>query len=112
MQIAIVTMVYNERVNLPIWIRHYTNHCPGATLFVIDHGSDDGSTQGLIGVNLVPLPRTPFDDQIRVSSSRISNTIYCDSMMSSSTPIVMRCWSRTREDTRRSRRCLQPRAQM
>jgi hypothetical protein len=33
---------------------------------VIDHGSDDGSTHGLAGVNLVPLPRTPFDDQTRV----------------------------------------------
>jgi len=66
MQIAVVTMVYNERVNLPIWIRHYTNHCPGATLFVIDHGSDDGSTRALSGVNIVPLPRTPFDDQTRV----------------------------------------------
>jgi hypothetical protein len=64
MNIAIVTMVYNERVNLPIWIRHYSAHCPGAALFVIDHGSDDGSTRGL-GVNLVPLPRSPFDDQTR-----------------------------------------------
>jgi hypothetical protein len=66
MHVAIVTMVYNERVNLPIWIRHYTSHCPGATLFVIDHGSDDGSTHGLCGVNMIPLPRTPFDDQTRV----------------------------------------------
>jgi hypothetical protein len=66
MHIAIVTMVYNERVNLPIWLRHYTSHCPGATLFVIDHGSDDGSTAGLNGANLVPLPRTPFDDQTRI----------------------------------------------
>jgi len=66
MQIAIVTMAYNERVNLPIWIRHYTNHCPGAMLFVIDHGSDDGSTRSRPGVNFVPLPRTPFDDQTRV----------------------------------------------
>ena len=65
-RIAIVTMAYNERVNLPIWVRHYTKHCPGATLFVLDHGSDDGSTEGLAGVNVVPLPRTPFDDQTRV----------------------------------------------
>src|SRR5438132_5203078 len=65
MKIAIVTMVYNERVNLPIWIRPYSAHCPGAALFVIDHGSDDGSTQGLPGINLIPLPRTPFDDQTR-----------------------------------------------
>ena len=66
MQIAIITMVYNEHANLPLWIRHYTSHCPGATLFVLDHGSDDGSTHGLTGVNLIPLPRTPFDDQTRV----------------------------------------------
>jgi Glycosyl transferase family 2 len=66
MRVAIVTMVYNERVNLPIWLRHYTSHCPGAVLFVIDHGSDDGSTRGLPSANLIPLPRTPFDDQTRV----------------------------------------------
>jgi hypothetical protein len=66
MHVAIVTMVYNERVNLPIWLRHYTSHCPGAVLFVIDHGSDDGSTCSLSGANLIPLPRTPFDDQTRV----------------------------------------------
>jgi len=65
MKIAITTMVYNERVNLPIWIRHYAGHCPGAALFVVDHGSNDDSTRGLTGVNLVPLPRSPFDDQTR-----------------------------------------------
>jgi hypothetical protein len=65
-KIAIVTMAYNERVNLPIWLRHYTSHCPGATLFVIDHGTDDGSTRELSGVSVIPLPRTAFDDQTRV----------------------------------------------
>ena len=65
MQTAIVTMVYNEGVNLPIWIRHYTHHCPGATLFALDHGSDDGSTHRLDGITVVPLPRSPFDDQTR-----------------------------------------------
>jgi hypothetical protein len=66
MNVAIVTMAYNERVNLPVWIRHYSKQCPGAALFVMDHGSDDGSTRDLKGVNLVPLPRSPFDDQTRV----------------------------------------------
>lgn len=66
MKIAIVTMVYNERVNLPIWIRHYSAHCPGAELFVVDHGSDDGSTRGLLGASLVPLPRSPYDVQTQV----------------------------------------------
>jgi hypothetical protein len=65
MNIAIVTMAYNENVHLPIWVRHYSKHCPGAALFVIDHGSDDGSTQSVEGVNFIPLPRSPFDDQTR-----------------------------------------------
>ena len=71
MRAAIITMVYNERINLPIWIRHYTAHCPGATLFAIDHGSDDGSTRDLSGIKLIPLPRTAFDDQVRVEVAGI-----------------------------------------
>ena len=66
MKLAVVTKVFNEHVNLPIWIRHYRKQCPDATLFVIDHGSTDGSTQGLHGVNVIPLPRTPYDDVTRV----------------------------------------------
>ena len=66
MQMAMITMAYNERINLPIWLRHYTKHCPGAALFVIDHGSDDGSTRGLAGATVIRLPRTPFDDRTRV----------------------------------------------
>jgi hypothetical protein len=65
MPIAIATMVYNERVNLPIWIRHDRAQCPGAHL-VIDHGSDDGSTDGLADVTVITLPRTPLDEAGRV----------------------------------------------
>lgn len=60
--VAIITMAYNERVMLPIWLRHYSAHCPAAALFVIDHGSDDGSTSVVSGASVIPLPRTPFDD--------------------------------------------------
>ena len=66
MNVAVVTKVYNEHVNLPIWIRHYSAQCPDAALFVIDHGSTDGSTRGLQGVHLIPLPRTPYDDVVRI----------------------------------------------
>src|SRR5690349_13220915 len=31
-QLAIMTMVYNEAINLPIWLRHYRRMAPGATL--------------------------------------------------------------------------------
>jgi hypothetical protein len=66
MKLAVVTKVFNEHLNLPIWIRHYRRQCPDATLFVVDHGSTDGSARGLQGVNLIPLPRTPFDDIAQV----------------------------------------------
>ncbi len=68
MRVAIMTMVYNERVNLPIWIRHYRRQCPEAALIVLDHGSDDGSTIGLNGVTVLPLGRSGFDDITRAEA--------------------------------------------
>ena len=64
--LAIVTMVYNESFNLPIWIRHYRRIAPSAALFVIDHGSDDGSTEHLPGVSKIPVPRDKLDEIDRV----------------------------------------------
>jgi hypothetical protein len=64
-KIAIMTMVYNESTNLPIWIRHYRRTAPSATLFVIDHSSDDGSTASLFGINKIPLPRGELDERDR-----------------------------------------------
>ena len=63
--LAIITMVYNESFNLPIWIRHYRRIAPNATLFVIDHGSDDGSTQNLPEVYKIPMPRHTADEAER-----------------------------------------------
>ena len=64
-KIAIITMVYNESVNLPIWVRHYRRTAPNANLFVIDHSSDDGSTANLYGVTKIPLPRDELDERDR-----------------------------------------------
>jgi len=61
-KIAIMTMVYNESTNLPIWMRHYRRVAPSANLFVIDHSSDDGSTDFLFGVAKIPLPRGELDE--------------------------------------------------
>ena len=58
-----MTMVYNESTNLPIWLRHYRRIAPGATLFVIDHASDDGSTALLYGAHKIPLPRHELDER-------------------------------------------------
>ena len=64
-RIAIMTMVYNESTNLPIWIGHYRRTAPSANLFVIDHGSDDGSTAPVSGVTRIPLPRGELDERDR-----------------------------------------------
>jgi hypothetical protein len=64
MKIAAVTMVYNEPDMLPIWLRHYGGQVGADRCYVIDHGSDDGSTTG-IAANVVRIPRSPFDEQVR-----------------------------------------------
>ncbi|MGB0799386.1 MAG: glycosyltransferase family 2 protein, partial [Planktomarina sp.] len=59
-------MVYNEPVFLPMWLRHYGAHLGIENCFVIDHGSDDGSTDGT-GASVIKLPRSPMDNVLRVN---------------------------------------------
>ncbi len=42
--LAVVTMCYNEPDFLPIWLDYYRRQVPVEHLYVVDHGSDDGST--------------------------------------------------------------------
>lgn len=65
MKIAVITMVYNERINLPVWVGHYSAQCPGCELFVIDHGSDESVRETLDGVNVLRIPRSDFDERRR-----------------------------------------------
>jgi hypothetical protein len=60
-KVAAVCMVFNEPDYLPIWIRHYSRHVGAENCFVIDHGSTDGSTENLGTVNVLRLPRSPYD---------------------------------------------------
>jgi hypothetical protein len=64
-RVAAVTMVYNEDWLLPIWIRYYSSHFGAENCYVIDHGSDDGSTRNLGGINVVRIPRSPKDNDKR-----------------------------------------------
>jgi hypothetical protein len=66
MNIAALTMVYNEADFLPIWLRHYGREVGASNCFVIDHGSDDGSTAA-DGVNFFRFPRSPQDDGARAA---------------------------------------------
>jgi hypothetical protein len=43
---AVVTMVADEAFFLPIWLRYYGSFADPADLYVLDHGSTDGSTDG------------------------------------------------------------------
>ena len=63
--LAVVTMAYNEPEHLHIWRRHYGAQVGEASCYVIDHGSNDGSTDHLGQVNRIRIPRSPQDDERR-----------------------------------------------
>ncbi|MCB8882465.1 glycosyltransferase family 2 protein [Acidisoma cellulosilytica] len=65
MKLAAVTMVYNEPDYMDLWRRHYGAQVGPENCFVIDHGSDDGTTDDLGVVNIIRLARSPQDDDWR-----------------------------------------------
>lgn len=40
-----MTYVHNEAHTLPVWLRYYQRHFAREDMFVLDHGTDDGSTR-------------------------------------------------------------------
>jgi hypothetical protein len=76
-QIAAVTMVYNEPEYLSIWLRHYSKHVGLNNCFIIDHGSDDGSTESLIGCNVIRVPRDSYDPVVQ----SLYNSKFCSSLL-------------------------------
>ncbi|MCQ8240800.1 glycosyltransferase family 2 protein [Rhizosaccharibacter radicis] len=73
-RLAAVTMVYNEARLLPAWLGHYGSQLGAPHCFVLDHGSDDGSTgpdrPGLRPGegSVIRIPRSPMDDDRRAAS--------------------------------------------
>ena len=63
MTTAVITFVYNEAVNLPIWRRYYGGIFGERNLFVIDHSSSDGSTDDLGDMNKLWLHREELDER-------------------------------------------------
>jgi hypothetical protein len=61
-----MTFAYNEAFYLPLWIRYYGGQLGLQNLFVLDHGSTDGSTSDLGPVNVLRVPRTVYDEVQRV----------------------------------------------
>ncbi|MBV8911688.1 MAG: glycosyltransferase family 2 protein [Acetobacteraceae bacterium] len=64
MRVAALTMAYNEPVWARVWAGYYAGQVGAANCFLLDHGSDDGSTEGL-PINVERLPRTPLDEVAR-----------------------------------------------
>ena len=92
MTVAAVTMAYNESDFLPIWLRHYSAQVGALNCYVIDHGSDDGSTEALGAVNVVRIPRSPQDDQRRaefVSSFCASLLLWHDAVLHTDTDEIV-----------------------
>ena len=67
MKLAAVTMVYNEPDYMDIWRRHYGRQVGEDNCYVIDHGSDDGTTEQLGAVNVMRIPRSPKDNELRAA---------------------------------------------
>ena len=60
-------MAYNETDMLPIWLRHYGAQVGPEACYVVDHGTNDGSTNDLRGANRVRLPRSVLDEPKRAA---------------------------------------------
>jgi hypothetical protein len=50
-----------------LWLGYYRRAAPSAQLIVVDHASDDGSTDNLAGVCRIPLPRDAHDENDRTT---------------------------------------------
>lgn len=66
MRIAALTMMYNEPVWAGVWARHYAGQLGAEHCTVLDHGSDDGSADGL-AVRVRRLGRSALDETWRAA---------------------------------------------
>lgn len=44
---SVFTIVKNEKIMLPLWLKYYSQHFLADDIYVLDHQSDDGSTANL-----------------------------------------------------------------
>ncbi len=78
MRLAALTMAYNEPVWAGVWARFYSRQVGAENCFLLDHGSDDGSTEGL-GISVERLARAPLDEYARAAavSARAAELLRC-----------------------------------
>ncbi len=58
---AVFTMVHNEDRMLRVWLAYYSRHFAPEDIYVLDHDSDDGSTDRP-GFNRIPVSNPEFDN--------------------------------------------------
>jgi hypothetical protein len=58
---AVFTIVKNEKVMLPLWLRYYSKYFSAEDMYVLDHQSTDGSTDFLPCNRQVVRSETAFD---------------------------------------------------
>ncbi len=67
---AVFTIAQDERVFLPIWLDHYARSFEPRDIYVLDHGTTDGSTTGLDGrCNVIAVHRTESFDHAWLRST-------------------------------------------
>lgn len=76
MRVAALTMSYNEPVWARVWARHYAQQVGAEHCFLMDHGSDDGSADGL-AINVERLARSALDEDERAArvSARVARLL-------------------------------------
>lgn len=60
--VCVITMVYNESFNVPLWIKYYSRQVGKQNLLIIDNDSTDESVQSIRAVPHLRYPRTTFSD--------------------------------------------------
>jgi hypothetical protein len=68
---AVFTIVKNEKLFLPIWIKHYKKFFDDSDIYILDHESNDDSTKNL-DVNVIPVYNEFTFDQ-----NWLINTVQC-----------------------------------
>ncbi len=66
MRVAALSMMFNEPVWAPVWARHYSRQVGAENCVILDHGSDDGSLDGL-GVRVLRMRRSVLDEDARAA---------------------------------------------
>src|SRR5436305_13883427 len=58
---AVMTITHNEALFFPIWLRYYSDFFEPSDIYVLDHDTTDGSTDG-DGFVRIPISHDTFDN--------------------------------------------------